>query len=241
MSGQHRGMKALVVADGDVPGRAELDAAWPGWDDDVRLVVAADGGFRNAVALELAAHLVVGDADSLDPAELARAEAGGARVKLHPQGKDASDTELALAEALGAGAGSVTVLGALGGLRVDHALANVLLLGLDGLDDREVAILDGTTRIRLVRALGTGRRELSLRGRVGDLVSLFPLGDAEGVVTDGLEYPLRDEPLPAGTTRGLSNVRVAEAARVSLSGGRLLVVETAAPSDAPTRPDGGTR
>jgi hypothetical protein len=34
---------AAILADGDAPDRAELDAAWPGWDDDLALVVAADG------------------------------------------------------------------------------------------------------------------------------------------------------------------------------------------------------
>ena len=35
--------RALVVADGDVPTRAALDAAWPGWMDGVQLVIAAGG------------------------------------------------------------------------------------------------------------------------------------------------------------------------------------------------------
>jgi hypothetical protein len=44
----------LVLADGDAPTRTGLDRAWPGWDDGIDLVVAADGGARLAGALGLA-------------------------------------------------------------------------------------------------------------------------------------------------------------------------------------------
>ena len=50
----------------------------------------------------------------------------------------------------------------------------------------------------------------------------------EGITTDGLRYPLHDEPLRVGPARGLSNVREAAGASVTVRAGRLLVVETAA-------------
>jgi thiamine pyrophosphokinase len=60
-------------------------------------------------------------------------------------------------------------------------------------------------------------------------VSLLPLGDGvTGVTTEGLRYPLRGEPLPVGPARGLSNVRDAGVARVTVATGRLLIVETPA-------------
>jgi thiamine pyrophosphokinase len=68
-----------------------------------------------------------------------------------------------------------------------------------------------------------------LPGRIGDIVSLLPLGaGVTGVTTRGLRYPLSDEPLPAGPARGLSNVRVASDAAVSVTTGLLLVVESPA-------------
>ena len=51
------------------------------------------------------------------------------------------------------------------------------------------------------------RGERTLTGAPGEIVSLLPVhGPAEGVTTSGLEYPLHDETLPAGTSRGVSNV-----------------------------------
>jgi thiamine pyrophosphokinase len=222
-------MRALIVADGDVPGRAQLDAAWPGWDREVGLVVAADGGWDKAASLGLVVDLLVGDADSLPEARFAALAAEGVPIERSPKDKDESDAELALLAALRRGATNVTVLGGLGGKRFDHALANVGLLSLPDAEDAEVELMDGSARIRLLRAPGAerGAVSLSLRGEVGDLVSLLPLGaPAIGVTTDGLLYPLHDETLSAGPARGLSNVRIAADASVTLRHGRLLAIET---------------
>ena len=229
MSGTGAAMRALIVADGDVPGRAALDAAWPGWDGELSLVVAADGGWDKAASLGLRPDLLVGDADSLPEARFAELAAQGVPVERSAVAKDESDTELALLAALRRGATHVTVLGALGGKRFDHALANVGLLGLPGPEDAEIELLDGNTRVRLLRAPAANGAAVRCRlaGPKGDLISLLPLGvPALGVTTDGLLYPLQDETLPLGPARGLSNVRIANYASVTLRHGRLLVIET---------------
>ncbi len=46
-------MQAIVLADGDVGTRDELDAAWPGWLEAGAVVIAADGGARHAASLGL--------------------------------------------------------------------------------------------------------------------------------------------------------------------------------------------
>ena len=122
------GRRAIVLADGGTPTRAGLDAAWPGWSDGVELVVAADGGARLAAGLGLRVDAWVGDGDSVDPEALDELRRAGVRIRRFPRDKDSSDTELALVEALGAGATDVTILGALGGPRLDHELANLALL-----------------------------------------------------------------------------------------------------------------
>jgi thiamine pyrophosphokinase len=94
-----------------------------------------------------------------------------------------------------------------------------------------VTLLAADTRVRHLRAprADGAPATLELAGRVGDLVSLLPVGvDAEGVTTRGLAYPLVDEPLLAGRTRGLSNVRDRPDAAITLRRGQLLVVETPA-------------
>jgi thiamine pyrophosphokinase len=76
-----------------------------------------------------------------------------------------------------------------------------------------------------------------LAGPPGGLVSLIPFGgDAVGVTTRDLEYPLHDEPLRTGPARGLSNVRSGPDAAVTVTSGRVLVVETALLEVAPDAP-----
>ncbi len=224
-------MHALVVADGDRPTRAALDEAWPGWDRGIGLVVAADGGARLAQELRLPIDAWVGDGDSLGAAAVDALERAGVPTTRLAIDKDESDTELAVVTAVELGADDITILGALGGRRLDHALANIGLLAHPALVGRSGRLLDGTTRVSLVTAPGPDGEAVHaiLEGRNGDVVSLLPLGDAvDGVTTDGLEYPLRDEPLAAGPARGLSNVRRRETASVTIRRGRLLIVESAA-------------
>jgi thiamine pyrophosphokinase len=218
-------LHGLVLGDGDAPDRAGLDSAWPGWERDVRLVVAADGGARLAAQLGLRIDHWVGDGDSLDAVSIERLRRSGIPVELVSPAKDESDLELAVSRAVALGATDITILGALGGRRLDHTLANVALLAHPALSGRTARLLDAETRVSLL----SGPASASFEGRPGDLVSLLPVsGDVVGITTDGLEYPLRDEPLAIGPARGLSNVRLGSIASLTVRSGRLLVVEVPA-------------
>ena len=224
-------MHALILADGDAPSRHDLDAAWPGWADDIGLVIAADGGARHAEPLGVSIDVWVGDGDSIDPALLDSLEARGIPLERSRPDKDESDTELAVHAALRRGAGGIVLVGALGGARIDHSLANIGLLALPALAGRPAVLIDAGSRISLVRAPGPDGApvERTIAGRPGDFVSLLPVGrGVEGVSTDGLAYPLTDEPLTEGPARGLSNVRAAAVASVTLRRGLLLIVESPA-------------
>jgi len=225
------GRRALILADGEMASRAAIEAAWPGALDDIDLVIAADGGARHATALAVVVGRWVGDGDSLPASDLERLRAAGTPIELFEHDRDESDTELAIRAAVREGAVDITVLGAFGGPRLDHALANVALLADPALRGRRAVLLDAAARVRLVRAPGEDGEsvETRLAGHVGDLVSLLPFGvEAEGVRTEGLRYPLRDETLHVGAARGLSNVRLAERASFVLGSGLLLVIETPA-------------
>ena len=61
----------------------------------------------------------------------------------------------------------------------------------------------------------------------GDTVSLIPLGgQAGGVSTRGLQFPLKDETLYPQKTRGISNDMTGERAGVSLETGALICIHT---------------
>ena len=211
-------MRAVVVAHGDV---LPSDRGVIGAKD---FVVAADGGAFALERWKVLPHLVVGDMDSLGDAGVERYARQGVPVAKYPATKDESDLELAVAQAIAAGATEVVLLGALRGERLDHEAANLLLLADPGYDGVRIEARRGNLRIRAVR----GKGSLALAGPVGALVTLLPVdGDADRVTTEGLRYPLRGETLRFGRARGLSNEVASLPATVRLDKGTLLVFETA--------------
>ncbi len=183
-------------------------------------VIAADGGANWLNAHGRAPQQIVGDMDSVDPEVLSRLEAAGCLVIRYPAHKDETDAELALAAAAALRPREIIVLGALGG-RIDHELGNLSLLAMRELSGIAVRIYDGLSTLWLV----TDASEIG--GAPGDLVSLIPWGgDACGIHTEGLAYPLRGEALRFGPSRGVSNALLGEQGRVSLESGQLLIVHT---------------
>lgn len=212
-------MRALILAGGDQPDPALLDARWPGWRD-VALVVAADGGARYAAPLGLPLHQVVGDFDSLSAGDVDELEAAGVIVTRFPANKDATDTELALLAALDAGATEIALLCTWGG-RSDHAIGTLGLLTHPRGDAAMVVILDEQTRTQLVR----GGTALTLRGEPGRTISLTPWGGDATVTATGVRWTLDSERLAAGGTRGISNVATAAEVVITAHSGAVLVSE----------------
>lgn len=178
------------------------------------IVIAADGGADFAAGLGLTVDLVVGDLDSVSAETLA----GIANVEQHPVEKDATDLELALRAALRYEPSRILVVGGAGG-RLDHLLGGLLLLAADWLAGIRVDARIGGAVVHVIRG------ERTLVGEPRELVSLFAVGGpADGVVTEGLVYPLRGESLAPGSTRGLSNVFAQREARIVVERGVLLAV-----------------
>jgi len=209
-------MHVVVFAGGTVQPGTRVDAALSGAD----LIIAADSGAETALHYGHVPSIVVGDFDSLsiDTAEL---EAKGSTLVRASVEKDETDTELALQIALEHGATDITLLGAIGGARFDHTMANILLLA--DIETVPMRIVDGPMTCWLLR----GPASSSITGQNGDLLSLFPLmSDATGIRTHNLYYPLRGETLHFGRPRGVSNVLTGEQGEVSLESGMLLVIHT---------------
>jgi thiamine pyrophosphokinase len=193
---------------------------------DRAFVIAADSGLHLAREFGLPVHLVVGDLDSVAPERLAEYEDAGVPVERHPVAKDRTDLAIALDAAMQFAPTRVTLLGGHGG-RLDHLLGNALVLGSDAYRELTLTALVAGATITVVR----DRRDL--RGRSGDYVSLLPVnGQATGITTDGLRFPLHGEDLLPGSTRGISNQFLTDQASVEVESGVLLAVQpgTAGPA-----------
>lgn len=183
------------------------------------MCIAADHGTDHAHSLGIRPDLVVGDLDSISAEALAWAEAASARIERHPQAKAQTDLELALERAVEANPDRIVVAG-IGGGRLDHLLANFMVLADERWESVPIDALVDTAQVSVIHS------ERTLLGRPDELVSLLPIGaDAQGVTTSGLGYPLADEDLGARSSRGVSNYFIAGEATVSLRSGTLLAVQ----------------
>jgi len=186
---------------------------------DADIIICADSGLRHCKFLQVSPDILLGDFDSVSSEDLKAFESAGINVLRYPVEKDMTDSELAIEIAVQKGCNKVILLGALG-TRLDHSISNVLLLkkltdrGVEGIladEHNEVRLINST--IEIVREENT-------------FITLLPIdGNAEGVTTEGLYYPLKDATLKTGSSWGVSNRFSAEKASVRLKKGYLLVVK----------------
>ena len=207
------GKSVAVFAGGDPP---PFEAAR--WIPEGSLVIAADSGLGFAHSLGYSADLLVGDLDSISMAAFDRHRG---EVEEYSEDKDYTDLELAM-ESANRKSRSVVVVGGHGG-RLDHLLANAELLADHRWAGTEIRWLAGEDLATVVR------HQTTLRGRIGDLVSLVPLGGHSiGVTTQGLRWPLQNATLAAGSTRGVSNRFTETFAQISVRQGALLAIQPGA-------------
>ena len=205
-------MRSAIIFSGGGPSHVPLVVP------DDALVVAADVGLAEAERLGVRVEVLVGDLDSVDAEALERFEREGGEIRRYPDDKDATDLDLAIEAAVVAGVGRVVVVGG-GGGRLDHLMANALVMGSPRYAAVEVDGVFGASRLHVCR----GRRELA--GAPGELISLLALGgSARGVRTEGLRWPLEDAVLDPGSSLGVSNLFLGERAVVEVAEGVLLAI-----------------
>ena len=211
---------AVVFAGGEPESSSVLGSI-----PDDRLVIAADSGLSTARRLGIRVDLIVGDLDSADPADVDGAVADGAAVERHPAAKDATDLELALEAARTRGLAPAIVVGGGSLDRIDHFMANALLLA-----DPRFATLRPQWFVQGAHVIAVHDRAV-FSGDPGDVVTLLAVGGpAVGVRTTGLRWVLREARLDPGSTRGVSNEMTADEATVALDDGVLLAIHVRRPA-----------
>lgn len=180
-------------------------------------IVACDAGYRNAARLGLQPDLIVGDFDSAPQPKTAQ------ETIVLPHVKDDTDTQYAARWLLEQGYDEITLLGALGGARLEHTLANLatgLYLAKNGIS---VLLADERSELRFL----TPGRALVLAHHDWKFLSLFPMeGTLTGVCLRGVYYPLEDAVLTAEYPLGVSNEFTADTAFLQCSSGCGVVVLT---------------
>ena len=206
-------MKAVCVCNGSISDYEEIKKYILVAD----YIISVDGGAGHLRKMGIKPNILLGDFDSANSQDLDYYVNKGINISKFPVEKDMTDSELAIEKALELGADEVVFLGALG-TRIDHSLANVMLLkkmldiGLRG------SIVDEHNEIYMFNS------DFSLNKKEGRKISLIPITEkVTGVSTRGLKYPLNNATMVLGTSWGISNEFEDETARVTIESGILLV------------------
>ena len=206
-------MRALIYTGGSV--NPSNITEHPKKDD---LCIAADGGYRNALTLDVTPDLVLGDFDSLGDCKIPD---NVERLQV-PAEKDFTDTQLAVETALGRGATEIVIIGGLDG-RLDHTLSNLAIL--EDLSKKKIHahITNGNNRVRYLNATSTLIPRSGFR-----YLSLLTLSEkAKGVDVEGCKYPLKNATLHRDFQYAVSNEITGNCALVSVRKGGVYIVESA--------------
>jgi thiamine pyrophosphokinase len=210
--------RVVVIAGGDFS-RFEAELIRPETD----LIITADAGAVSLEAHGLVPDIAVGDFDTTGIDYIETLKQKGVRVIPLPAEKEVTDLHFALLCATRQKPDEILILGALGGDRADHMLANIGLLEWLKEEGKNATMLHPANRLRLLS--GPGKMRFDTKDF--QYVSLLPVSrKVTGIETDGLKYPLKKETLYRGRTRGISNELVKVPAFVSVEEGICLVVES---------------
>ncbi len=197
-------MRAVIFGNGDIADYSRVLKYMSASD----FIICADGGIRHAKALDIVPDILIGDFDSSKPEENAVK-----RIE-YPSRKDFTDGELCVKYAVEHGYEEIVLMG-MRGTRTDHTLTNMLLLsqcscGMMIDDNNEIYYL---------------KDRLSIKNKKGKTLSIIPVkGDMCGITTAGLDYPLDNETLYFGESRGNSNVVIADVCEIKVSSGEGFVI-----------------
>lgn len=195
-----------IVGAGDV-----FDAKIKAEEDD--FIICADGGYKYKNIFGRECDLVVGDFDSLGRVPEVKEKI------VAPTEKDETDMMLAVMSGYDRGYRNFVILGALGGERYDHSLANIQLLSFIASKGARGTLIHNDN---IFVAFKNG--EITLEDKLKGYISVFSLCDeSRGVTIENLKYNLNDATLRSDMPIGVSNEFLGKKSRIEVKNGTLLV------------------
>ncbi len=193
-------MKVLILANGQPPS-SEIAHKHAHIHDKL---IATDGAADIAVRLGLSPDVITGDFDSIERLDNVRVVFPNTEIVRTPD-QDYGDLEKALLYAIKQGAIEITIIGAgnrlsgRGGGRVDHMLANYMLLVQYHNRVPILRIIDDWSEVRVISGTDHAQGELIIETKSGDRVSLISLVNNTVVTVTGVKWPLDNAALSVGT------------------------------------------
>ena len=178
-------------------------------------VCAADAGYLSLHDAGISADLIIGDFDSMPKPDTA-----GIETITLPVVKDDTDISYCIKEGIKRGYSDFLILGALGGMRLSHTMANIQLLCLLRDLGGNGQIRHNGTVLRILRE----NEKIEIPGRIGDHFSIFALSEDITVSLSGLYYPLDHGVIKRGFPLGVSNHFTKECATALIHKGEALII-----------------
>jgi len=180
----------LIIANGEPPGTDILIELAAKSD----IIIAADGGSNSCYEKNINPDFIIGDLDSIEEAALKHFNYCEI-IKIEDQNSNDLEKALQFSQTLKPDIIRVT---AAFGKRLDHSLANLLLLQTR-FQQQTLEFYDPCGCLSMI----SGKFELS--NPIGTVVSLFSFLPIEGLSLSGFQYSLSDVDYPSGFN-GLSNM-----------------------------------
>lgn len=204
---------ALIIANGAACSQDLLDQLLE-WSP---YIVVLDEAIERVIALNIKVDVLIGDFDrNFDPTPYLEQQYPLEIV--HSTDQETTDLEKALNFLLEKGIKAANVLWATG-KRADHTFTNITTL-IKYRDTMKIVILDDYSKI--FRLPSTYKKWYTK----DTILSLIPVGQANGITTTNLKYPLNQENLILGIRTGSSNSVVEDGiVSITYESGDLLLME----------------
>lgn len=200
-------MNALIIASGNSIKREIFDELHV--KDD--FIICADGGLNYLDSLKIAPDLIVGDFDSANVTLLEKYK--DIKIKKFLPEKNFTDTEIAIEEAITLGYKEIIIFGATG-TRLDHTMANILLIERYIKKGISIRIVDNNNYIQILN------KDISLNKKEGYYLSIIPITEhIDGITLKGFKYSLENVKVSRGSTLCISNEITDEEARIQIKNG----------------------
>lgn len=209
-------MTAIIVCSGSV-----IDYSYhEKYFKRVESVICVDGGAKHVRKFGLVPDILIGDLDSIFEEDLEYMNSLNVKIMRYPSEKEMTDTEIAVKYAMESGYSEIIIIGGIG-TRLDHSLANILLLkqmldkGIKG------TLVNENNEITLTKDTICVMKEDGIK------LTLLPLTNiVEGISTKGLYYELNCEDIEMGSSRGVSNEFKDDTAEITIKSGILIVIKS---------------
>jgi thiamine pyrophosphokinase len=199
---------ALVICNGEMPPKKFIVPLLK----EKPFIICADGGANKARVLGITPHIIIGDLDSIT--EKTKRYFSSVPI-IHLTDQYSTDLEKALDYLIANGYSSAFVVGAMGE-RPDHMLSNFSIL-LKYHSRIALKFIDERCTVEIVQ------KKIRFKAKIGQQISLVPIGKCSGITTQGLKYPLNNETLELGVREGSSNEAVRTVVSLVLKSGSLLL------------------